>query len=151
MDKPRLIDANHLKPELEYYLTEKMSDEWNAAIITGIDEINRQTTIDPETLPIVKELRAKLAQVTAERDALKENPPVQIDADFFELAAELAQVTAERNAAVMDVKTLVFGKIKACSYCRHNDPENFDCPMDKNLRYCDSWEWRGPKKEGSNE
>ena len=34
-----------------------------------VSRIRAQPTIDPETLPIVRELREKLEQVTAERDA----------------------------------------------------------------------------------
>lgn len=133
MSQQRLIDANAAKKNLFSYYS-FVNENTIKANYTGEtlmsyevadmieDCIDNAPTIDPETLPIVRELREKLERVTVEQDA-----------------------------AVMDVKTLVFGKIKACSYCRHNDPENFNCPMDKNLRYCDSWEWCGPKKEAANE
>lgn len=86
-------------------------------------------TIDPETLQIVRQLREEnknlkqafgdtfacdlmdklrkaeneLARVTAERDALKINPPVEIKADAFALAVELARVAAEKEAAVKEL------------------------------------------------
>ena len=36
-----------------------------------LSSIDDQPTIDPETLPIVRELREELERVTAERDAIK--------------------------------------------------------------------------------
>ena len=59
MDEQRLIDANKIKPvHVEYY--GKVVD-WAS--------IEYAHTIDPETLPIVRQLREELAKVTAERDA----------------------------------------------------------------------------------
>ena len=40
-------------------------------------------------------------------EALKMNPPVQLDGDTFDLACRLAKVTAERDAAVADLRKLV--------------------------------------------
>ena len=53
----RLIDADMFVEE--------------AKPLTGvpIERIKNAPTIDPETLPIVRELREQLAKVTAERDA----------------------------------------------------------------------------------
>lgn len=82
--------------------------------------LDKMPIIDPETLPIVQELRKKLEQVTAERDA-----------------------------AVNDVQCLVIGKLKACDYCKHNNPYNFDCPMTKQFGYCGYWEWRGAVAENA--
>lgn len=44
-----------------------MAIEWQKALVKA--EIDDAPTIDPETLPIVRQLRAELARVTAERDA----------------------------------------------------------------------------------
>ena len=61
----RLIDANKLKKVFEKWWDEMELDSIKACIF----ELNEQPTIDPETLPIVRELREKLERVTAERDA----------------------------------------------------------------------------------
>lgn len=56
----RLIDANKLNCLLGIAEKDIYVKYW----------IDRMPTIDPETLPIVQELRKELARVTAERDAL---------------------------------------------------------------------------------
>lgn len=59
MAEQRLIDANKIKPvHVGYY--GKVVD-WAT--------IEYAATIDPETLPIVQQLRGELARVTAEKDA----------------------------------------------------------------------------------
>lgn len=75
MGEQRLIDANELKIMLEHeYRHSKMFKEnavymgWQGAIQILYD----QPTIDPETLPIVRQLRAELERVKAQRDELKE-------------------------------------------------------------------------------
>lgn len=120
MDEQRLIDATSLKVLFKHeyrhnkqFKQSSVYKAWQGAIQLLYD----QPTIDPESLPIVRQLRE-----------------------------ELEKVTAERDAAVKDVKDLVLGEIKACSYCKHNDPENFDC-MTEGFGYCGNWEWRGPQKE----
>ena len=79
----RLIDANHIVE-----VAERAWDAWNLAMATqdttrGINKVLKRQelckavkavaedtpTIDPETLPIVQELREQLDRVTAERDA----------------------------------------------------------------------------------
>lgn len=76
---------------------------------------------EAETLPIVQELREQLAKVTAERDVLKSNQPVEIKSDAFELAMQLAQATAERDAAVK-----LCGKLIAlCSPPKEWEPKLF--------------------------
>ena len=106
-------------------------------------------TIDPETLTVVRQLREELARVTAERDAIKKNPPVEIQADAFVLAVELAKVTAERDAAVEQLHGYCFA-------CKHYTPYHNDglCATCKHERACfkpwdavDRWQWRGPQKE----
>lgn len=57
----RIIDAN------------KFRNAWNPDGVIGqtmMRLIDEQPTIDPETLPIVQELREQLERVTRERDAL---------------------------------------------------------------------------------
>lgn len=117
MSGQRLIDANELKERLKH-LEGKGGHKYYRK---GIDDclhyhmpciIDDQPTIDPETLPIVRELRGQLAKVTAERDALKSNPPVKVDSDAFELAARLAEVTAERDDLKKNARPVVRGEWK---------------------------------------
>lgn len=67
----RMIDANELKKKSvphvrgEHGYSAK-AENW--AVLAK--DINNSPTIDPETLPIVQQLRAELEKVTAERDAL---------------------------------------------------------------------------------
>lgn len=70
MSEQRLIDANELKKKSiphvrgEHGYSAK-AENW--AVL--VKDINNSPAIDPETLPIVRELREQLARVTAERDA----------------------------------------------------------------------------------
>lgn len=156
----RLIDAN---AEAGWAM-ENLPEPHSGVVIQFLRDSG---TIDPETLPIVRELRdenikaecradalmskilvleEQLAQVTAERDALKKSPPVQIDADSFELAAELARVTAERDAAQKDIETAMeISEHEApgmlCVFCAKNDT----CVK------CDGPKWCGPQREDANE
>ena len=64
MAEQRLIDSNKLKVDLSKL---PVMSNWGEAFMPTL--IDDQPTIDPETLPIVRELREQLAKVTAERDA----------------------------------------------------------------------------------
>ena len=69
----RLIDADALRQAVttdyyEHYT--KYHDSDQIALINMVEyDIEELETIDPETLPIVQELKEQLAKVTAERDA----------------------------------------------------------------------------------
>lgn len=102
---------------------------------------------DPETLPIVQELRKQLAKVTAERDALKSNPPVKVDSDAFELAARLAEVTAERDDLKKNARPVVRGEWEReddifddltfiCSACHEPWILIDGTPEDNNMNFC---------------
>lgn len=69
-------------------------------------DANKVNPSNPEDLPLVQELRAKLERITAERDALKMNPPVRVESNAFELALRLANTIAERDAALTRIKEL---------------------------------------------
>lgn len=65
----RLIDANNLgvgKANPDAFDRKDYAAGWNSALQAVIESA---PTMDPETLPIVKELREQLERVTAERDA----------------------------------------------------------------------------------
>lgn len=65
----RLIDADALR---EHWV-KNGNDEYIYDIRSFLCSVDEAPTIDPETLPIVQELREQLAKVTAERDVLKKN------------------------------------------------------------------------------
>lgn len=68
MAEQRLIDANALR---ENWL-ENGENEYVYDTNSFLESLDDAPTIDPETLPIVRQLRAELARVTAERDAAVE-------------------------------------------------------------------------------
>ncbi|MEE0678788.1 MAG: hypothetical protein U0N53_01815 [Ruthenibacterium sp.] len=70
MAEQRLIDANNLGIGMAYqseFYPNYFAIGWNSAL-KAVTEIS--PTIDPETLPIVRQLREELERVTAERDAV---------------------------------------------------------------------------------
>ena len=68
MDKQRLIDANALQKEFEW-LESVVCSCRKDDVADSLQRVKNAQTIDPETLPIVQNLRKELARVTAERDA----------------------------------------------------------------------------------
>lgn len=64
----RLIDADNLgvKKLSDFRETTTFAYGWNSAL-NAVK--NDSQSVDPETMPIVRELREKLKRVTAERDA----------------------------------------------------------------------------------
>lgn len=73
MAEQRLIDANHFEA-YGTVIPEEYRGPGEAAFLAGatevLERIDDAPTIDPETIPIVRQLRADLARVTAERDAV---------------------------------------------------------------------------------
>lgn len=103
----RLIDANKIKPvHVEYY--GKVVD-WAT--------IEYDPTIDPETIPLVRQLRN-----------------------------ELARVTAERDAAIEDLRGDC-GKCSHFNVIYNGCTPDFDCPLLNKCLNTDMWEWRGQQKE----
>lgn len=75
MSEQRLIDANALLQYMSDMEVQTGKKCCTQAVKSCIEEffpqvVFDQHTIDPETLPIVRELREKLERVTAERDEL---------------------------------------------------------------------------------
>lgn len=113
----RLIDAENLgigKANPDAFERKDYAAGWNSAF-RAISEA--APTIDPETLPIVRQLREELDMVTAERDAAVKT--------IFDWSgcAECKQWDGENE------------------WCKKHDREAdaFDG--------CDTPEWRGPQKE----
>lgn len=67
MAEQRLIDANKI---LYHQAWESGSMEPANEGVALMSEVQAMPTIDPETLPIVRQLREELERVTAERDAV---------------------------------------------------------------------------------
>lgn len=104
----RLIDYDKAWAELVY------AHEPYAA-----DLIQMMPTIDPETLPIVRQLREELARVTEERDAAVRDRAKLAD---YELSVCEGFCFGDTSHSISMCEWLVYGKCK--------------------LR-----EWRGPQKE----
>lgn len=114
----RLIDGEELYQIESLLKTDIVEQSKTANWLMGqvLHDIEATPTVSPESLPIVKQLRA-----------------------------ELGKVKAERDAAVRDIKWLVSGEIKACAYCKKNNPYNYTCEND-GMGMCEHWEWRGAKE-----
>lgn len=106
--------------KFEYY------DEAEQALDMAISHLSAYPPahIDPETLPIVKRLRAELARVTAERDAAVK--------DLKRCAADLKDCAVENYME--------------CNYCK-NELEKYVSEICRNCKDGSNFEWRGPRKE----
>lgn len=69
MTEQRLIDANKLNRKKKYLFETSGPPFPESEWFIKADDLFSAPTINPETLPIVRQLRAELARVTAERDA----------------------------------------------------------------------------------
>ena len=118
----RLIDANNLgvgKANPDAFERKDYAYGWNSAL-QAVTEAS--PTIDPETLPVVRQLREELARVTAERDAAVADLKTMCDCDY-----------CENDCVNTEEDTCEFCGVKNCS-CR-------GCIDGRN------WTWRGPQKE----
>ena len=108
MSEQRLIDANDVY--------EIIGQTGVARIhVADIDQIKR---IDPETLPIVLELREKLERVTAERDEARRDCAVA-ERNHFECLAQLAKERVQLKSAVTDMEALMWHSGDGCNICKH--------------------------------
>ena len=115
MAEQRLIDANELY--------DAISDNWSAMSVCFLSDIlgfvSETETIDPETLPIVRQLRVELENCkqelrqikycydiakNGEKQLRKQND--KIIASWAECAKKLKQVMAERDAAVKELDSV---------------------------------------------
>ena len=97
-------------------------------------DIDEMPTIDPETFPIVKELRAENKKLT---EAL---------GDFFaiDFMNKLDKVEKERDAAINDLRDCAVENYAECIYCSHRNEVTVLC---QDCIYGSNWEWRGGVKE----
>ena len=127
----RLIDANALDREAEESLRENPHTEGiHRAMHTHehnhfLCMIAHQPTIDPETIPVVRQLREELAREKRLCDDLQK---------------DLAVTANERNAALDRVRHYA-----GCWECKMREEGNCAMPFCKDR--CSGWEWRGPQKE----
>ena len=90
-----------------------------------VSRISAQPTIDPEKLPVVRQLRAELAREKRLCDDLQK---------------DLAITANERDAALDRVRHYA-----GCWECKTREEGNCAMPFCKDG--CSGWEWRGPQKE----
>lgn len=124
MAEQRLIDANRI-PKCVLYSTWE-GKEFASVCDVPYSQIENAPTIDPETLPIVQQLREELAKVTAERDAAVE----ELD-DVSSLVDDLVDFVDREIHPVVDYNLYLDLRenVDAISMFQHED------------------EWRGPQKE----
>lgn len=166
MAEQRLIDANELYGVESLLNTDivKNSKEASYIISQVLHDIQTIPAIDPEDLPIVRQLREELSNCKQELRQIKycydiaKNGEKQIRkqndkiiALWAECAKKLKQVTAESDAAVGLLKR-VNDETGNCYGCKYFDIERRACTDRGKKASCDCgennmWEWRGPQKE----
>lgn len=138
----RLGDLDKLKQEL-------ILDYAYAAA----DIVDSQPTIEPENLPVVKELKE---QLEAEK-----NKVVKIQYDCEEMTIKqicdrlryaeqkLEEVTEERDAAILDMEALMWHSGDGCEICQHKIVEQRHpyTRLGCKLVGCCQPKWKGQKKE----
>lgn len=104
MAEQRLIDANALIAQLEDIVSDYTSNGMfpnGYDINAAIDSLEDAPTIDPETIPVVRQLREELARVTAERDAavkdLETAMRIDSEADDMGLSCFLCHVCIKND------------------------------------------------------
>lgn len=153
MAEQRLIDANKI---LYHQAWESGSMEPANEGVALMSEVQAMPTIDPETLPLVRQLREELSNCkqelrqikycydmakNGEKQFRKQND--EIVALWAECAKKLKQVTAERDAAVSDLRGRAIESYSECMYCLYRTAKSFcwNCNDGSN------WTWRGLHKE----
>ena len=122
----RLVDVNNLgvgKANPDAFERKDYAYGWNSAL-QAVTEAS--PTIDPETLPLVRQLREELEREKRLCDDLQK---------------DLAVTANERDAALERVKHYA-----GCWECKVR--EEGECAMPFFKDECSDWEWRGPQKKG---
>lgn len=152
MAEQRLIDANKLNCLLGIAEKDIYVKYW----------LDRMPTIDPETLPIVQQLRAEVANLKGQlshleywqlnrkivlESAAQDRAAVNVmrkrcEKTIAELRAELKRVKAARDAAMSFIP-------KTCATCKYGKSPCDWCVYDPDGDL--NWEWNGKAKEDANE
>lgn len=141
MNEQRLIDFGQLY--------DSISDNWCGLEVASVSDIlnfiKDSTPIDPETLPIVKELKEKLNNAIEEKKYYGKCWK-QMEDYTEEVFQQLDKVTAERDAAISDLYYAC-----ACETCELQYTDR--CPLKKGMVPCSNiasalrnntpYKWRG--------
>lgn len=153
----RLVDANNLKQLIKEY----MLDYKNAptrlsvckAFLSMLGDKNQTPTIEPETLPIVQELRKQLEQEKNKKIKIKYDDCIMTIGEICERLSnaeqQLEKVTAERDQAVEDLNTLRKRSGWKCEACYYNDHYNRDICTGCEYNNDNNWQWRGVQEENN--
>lgn len=137
MAEQRLIDIDALKEKEQYIPC------GNGLLFHGVTAatIDAMPTVNQETLPIVRELRAEIERLEKSCETWR-NRTRKLLADSRNISDGLNRAEAERDAAMSFIPktcaTCKYGK-SPCDWCV-NDPDG-----DLN------WEWNGKAEEDANE
>ena len=133
MAEQRLIDANALREDW----LENGENEYIYDTNSFLSSIDNTPTIDPETLPIVRELRKKVKDLNDGLETLSKivKSAYEQRDDFME---RLERVTAERDAAVSDLENIMAYNTDTCQFCKNNQ-----CYVRGGTKPCLP-KWRGP-------
>lgn len=117
MAEQRLIDANALREDW----LENGENEYVYDTNSFLESLDDAPTIDPESLPIVRQLREELARVTAERDTAVK------DLKKWSVCATCKSYRPKSRKSNCQLKTAYLSG--------------------GNWAGCSKWKWRGPQKE----
>lgn len=137
----RLIDADALKKDIEYYHDNSFEFIWNSAIVQAICCIDRQPNIDAETLPIVKQLRHELNELNEKYQMLER--AYKANCTVYDLVccnAKIAEI--KLNAAIEQLR----GDCEKRAHYRatwNGCTPDFECPLSDRCLNGDMWEWKG--------
>lgn len=145
----RLIDADDVDSYVQTWICD--CSEYGRQEVIAVEDISCKDisplpTIDPETLPIVRELRDKLKQVTTERDEARRDCAVA-ESNHSECFAQLAEARVQLKSAITDIEALMWHSGDGCNICKHcvevhREPYvRLDCDLGSGCE-CKP-EWRG--------
>ncbi len=145
MSEQRLIDASYQDKNLKWWLETNSENGVVSIPDFVVETCLDQPTIDPETLPIVKELRAKLAEEQQKRQSENElyNDGIQL------MQSKLDSAEEEKQSLISALHECV-KENGLCNGCKNWN--GVGC-ADEDARYfceaggSDMWEWKWRKQK----